>query len=568
MASAGRKWLQLIVVLAGFAASLAALPRVPALVQLRLEGLLPFATTGAGEPASRWLVLFLMPSLAAVLLLAFRAAPTAAGQRIGRRLFSKAPEAATSPGQFERFGPTYDTIVLGVMLLMLGVHAGFLAAALEMPAIASRLIPAMLGASLVLIGNVVPRLRPNWVAGLRSRRLLEDEQLWREVHRVFGTAFVVSGLVTIVASVATPQYGLVVGIAAIIGSLIVGLVASRLTPGTAQRAVIVVVGSVCAAQADAQAPRSPAAPIELSAPAIVAESPATFSRGGLLLHGTLARPSAAAGRTPVVLMVAGSGPTDRNGNGPLTNTNAYAMLAWGLAEQGIASFRYDKRGIGASGDVKGDPTKLTLDDYVADVEAAAAMLAGDPRFSSVILLGHSEGAGHVLQAANRSVAAAGVIMVSGQGRRLAEVIHEQFTRLADSATVARADAAFAGFLRGENPADAPAFAQPVLVPAYRGFFRSWANYDPPAEARRLGAPLLIVQGTTDLQVTMQDAEVLAAAQPRATLLRLAGVNHVLKDVASTDVQVQTKSYHEPSLPIATTVLDGIVQWIRANVKGS
>jgi pimeloyl-ACP methyl ester carboxylesterase len=310
-----------------------------------------------------------------------------------------------------------------------------------------------------------------------------------------------------------------------------------------------------------QLPQGAAPPVELDPPQGVAEEPFTFARDGLTLNGTLAMSGSVSERVPVVVIVAGSGPTDRNANGPFLNTNAYAMLAWGLAERGIASLRYDKRGIGMSAGEGGDPTTLTTDHYVADVAAAATALASDARFSKVVLLGHSEGAGHVLQAANRGAPQAGVIMVAGQGRMLADVLHEQFARQADSTTVATIDSAFARFLRGDDPGEVPPFAQPVLVPQYRNFLRSMAAYDPASEARRFDGPLLIVQGTTDVQVTMRDAELLHAAQPRATLVRLEGVNHVLKSIASMDLQAQTETYRDPSLPLAAPVVPAIAGWI-------
>src|SRR5262249_5759500 len=263
-------------------------------------------------------------------------------------------------------------------------------------------------------------------------------------------------------------------------------------------------------------------PVELPTPSSVLETPFSFSQGGVVMQGTLAVPRSVSGRMPVVVMVAGSGPTDRNGNGPLMslNTNTYAMLAWSLADRGIASLRYDKRGIGQSAVANGDPAKLSADDFIDDVAAAVASLTGDSRFSKVFLLGHSEGAGFVLQAANRGARVAGVIMVEAQGRQLAAIMHEQFGRQTDSSTLVKIDSALARYFRGEDPGDVPAIARPLIPPQLSNYWRSFAAYDPPDQARRYRGPLLIVQGTTDIQVTMQDAELLAAAQPRATLLRL------------------------------------------------
>src|SRR5688572_6198391 len=151
-----------------------------------------------------------------------------------------------------------------------------------------------------------------------------------------------------------------------------------------------------------QLPQGAAPPVELEPPPGVAEEPFTFARDGLTLNGTIATPRSVSKAVPVVVIVAGSGPTDRNANGPLLNTNAYALLAWGLAEQGVASLRYDKRGIGMSAGEGGDPTTLTTDHYVADVAAAATAVASDSRFSKVILLGPAKAAAHVCRPRTRA----------------------------------------------------------------------------------------------------------------------------------------------------------------------
>lgn len=558
-----RKWLPLFLIVAAGVGSAVGYLRLPEGVWLPAEGLLPFPVTPPSGPAPKWLALSLLPALALLFWVGFRLAPTASGQRLGRRMFRHAPEAVTSPAQFERFGPTYDAIVLGFVALLCGLHAAVLTAAFGAPATALRIVPGVLGASLLLMGNVMPRLRPNWVAGLRSKRMLDNPELWRSTHRVFGAALVLSGIATILAAALAPQYGVLVFIVSLLGSLLTGFLTSLRPAGTASHAALVAVGLVGAGAGglQAQVAPDPKPPVELNAPAAVVEAPFTFARGTLTLHGTLTLPRSMEGRVPVVLIVAGSGPTDRNANGPFLNSNTYALLAWGLGEHGIASLRYDKRGIGASASRDGDPTTLSTDVYVADVGAAATALASDARFSGVILLGHSEGAGLVLQAANRGTPAAGVIMVAGQGRRLAEVLHEQFARQADSATVVAIDSAFARFLRGDDTGEVPAIARPVLIPMARNFLRSLAAYDPPDEARRFSGRLLILQGTTDVQLTLRDAELLQAAQPRATLLRLEGVNHVLKSIETMDLQAQMKTYRDPAMPLAASVVPAIAGWI-------
>jgi hypothetical protein len=303
-------------------------------------------------------------------------------------------------------------------------------------------------------------------------------------------------------------------------------------------------------------------------PAGVVESSYTITSGALALPGTLTLPTrASARRPPVVLIVAGSGPTDRNGNtvGPVggVRANTYALLAWGLAARGVPSVRYDKRGLGAS--LRGlDLSKVTVADYYGDVAAAARQLAQDARFAGVVLLGHSEGAELVVQAANRGAPAAGLVLVSGIGRPLPQVLHEQLAGALDTASLVQFDSAFARYLRGEEPGTAPSATRALLLPMYRAFLQSMAAYDPAAELGRLAArrvPLLVVQGERDVQVSVVDARRLVAAAPGATLLLLPTANHVLKPAPSRGRAEQIKLYTDPSIALVPALVPALVKWV-------
>jgi pimeloyl-ACP methyl ester carboxylesterase len=296
-------------------------------------------------------------------------------------------------------------------------------------------------------------------------------------------------------------------------------------------------------------------------PAVAAESPYTIHSGPLELGGTLTVPRGASGAAPVVVIIAGSGPTDRNGNSMMgIRPNSYAQLAWRLAERGIASLRYDKRGMpGTKGVV--DMPHLTLDDFAADARAAAESLMRDSRFSRVVLLGHSEGAALALIAARESPKVAGVISVSGLGRPLGVVMREQLSRQIDSATLVRYDTAMAQYLRGEQPKDAPPMLGPLFVPVNQTFLKSLAAFDPPAAIRAVRQAVLIVQGGRDLQVTALDAERLHAARPDAQLVVVPLANHVLKQASDTTLIGQMPAYQNPTLPIMPDVVNAIADWI-------
>jgi len=297
-------------------------------------------------------------------------------------------------------------------------------------------------------------------------------------------------------------------------------------------------------------------------PAVAMESPYAVHSGVLELGGTLTLPRGTTGPVPVVVIIAGSGPTDRNGNSLMgIRPNSYAQLAWRLAERGVATLRYDKRGMpGTKGTF--DMTTMTLDDFAADARAAAESLAHDVRFSRVILLGHSEGSSLALLAARAGPPVAAVISVSGLGRPFGVVLREQLARQFDGATLVRYDTAMAQYLRGEQPKDVPPQLAPLFVPINLSFMKSLSALDPPAAIRAVRQPVLIVQGGRDLQVTVADAERLRNAKPDAQLVVVPLANHVLKQTSDTTLNGQMPTYQNPAVPIMPVVANAIADWIR------
>jgi len=297
-------------------------------------------------------------------------------------------------------------------------------------------------------------------------------------------------------------------------------------------------------------------------PPAAVESSYTVRNAGLELGGTLTTPRTATGRVPLVVIIAGSGPTDRNGNSMLgIRPNSYAQLAWRLAERGIASLRYDKRALpGTKGTV--DIANLSLEDFAADARAAAESLAHDTRFSRVVLLGHSEGASLALIAARAGAPVSAVISVSGFGRPFGVVVREQLARQFDSAALVRYDTAMAQYLRGETPKDVPSNMALLFVPINQHFMKSLATFDPPAAIGAVRQPVLIVQGGQDLQVTVADAERLHSGRPDAQFVVIPQANHVLKRTTDTTLQGQMRTtYQDPTAPIMPEVVDAIAGWI-------
>ena len=310
--------------------------------------------------------------------------------------------------------------------------------------------------------------------------------------------------------------------------------------------------------------------VDTVAPPTVRESAYSIASGNLSLPGTLTLPATVAGKIPVVLIVAGSGPTDRNGNsvapgytGPLPHPNSYAQLAWRLAEQGIASVRYDKRSLGEN-QARIVIAKTSIDDFIGDVTAGAKQLSTDARFSKVVLLGHSEGSELVLQAANRGAPAAGIVMASGAGRHFLPILHEQLAKQLPAPMLLEYDSAMAAFIRGESPtATLPPQLMSLLQPENRLFMQGMQAYDPVAEIARARLPILIVHGANDGQVSLDDdARALAAAQPAAKLVVLPTANHVLKAATSPSIVTQLPLYMDPRTPIVSDIAPAIAAWMK------
>ena len=281
-----------------------------------------------------------------------------------------------------------------------------------------------------------------------------------------------------------------------------------------------------------------------------------------VLHGTLLLPHVVTGRMPVVLIHAGSGPTDRDGNSPLLAgaNNSLKLLAEALAGLGIASVRYDKRGVAASRAAGGREEDLRFDTLVDDAVAWIRLLRGDARFGSITVVGHSEGSLIGMVAARRAAADA-FVSVAGTGRRAQDVIREQLGHQLSPTMMAGAARGLDELAAGRLADSVPPGLDALFRRSVQPYLISWFRYDPAKEIAALAVPVLIAQGTTDLQVPVADARLLAAAAPQARLLLVEGMNHVLK-LASGDRAAQLRSYGDPSMPVAPLLVAAIADLVR------
>jgi uncharacterized protein len=285
------------------------------------------------------------------------------------------------------------------------------------------------------------------------------------------------------------------------------------------------------------------------------------------LKGTLL--SAGSVRGPVVLIIPGSGPTDRDGNSPLGVSAApYRLLAEGLAARGVTTVRIDKRGMFGSAAATADANAVTIPDYVADIQTWTRVVRERTQGSCIWLLGHSEG-GLVAMAAAKNPDVCGLLLVSAPGRRLGEILREQLkANPANAPILSQALPAIDALEAGER-VDTSAM-NPVLLPLFRpavqGFLISAFSYDPAKLLAGYEKPVLILQGQRDLQVREADAQALKLADPKATLVLLPDVNHVLKSVTLDDMRTNFATYGNSSLPLAPGVVQSISDFLKGHTK--
>lgn len=279
------------------------------------------------------------------------------------------------------------------------------------------------------------------------------------------------------------------------------------------------------------------------------------------LAGTLL--DAGKGR-PVVLIIPGSGPTDRDGNNPHgIRASSYRLLAEGLAAKQVGSVRIDKRGMFGSRAAVTDPNAVSITDYATDVRAWVGAIRQKTGARCVWVLGHSEGSLVALVAAQQPQGICGVISLSGPGRPVGDAIRAQLK--ANPANGPLIDPAFKALSELEAGRRVGADALPgplaqLFAPPIQGFLIDLLGRRPAALAATLRVPLLVVQGETDLQTSVEDARLLAAAQPKAKLAVLPGINHVLK-VAAMERGPNLSTYGNPDLPIAPAVVDTIAAFV-------
>lgn len=288
------------------------------------------------------------------------------------------------------------------------------------------------------------------------------------------------------------------------------------------------------------------------------------------LKGTLLAPVSKS--VPVVLIIPGSGPTDRDGNSPAgIKASTYRLLAEGLVSRGVATLRIDKRGMFASAAATRDANAVTIADYVVDVRSWVAVLQKQTGAACVWVLGHSEGGLVAMVAAKEQPDVCGLVLVSTAGRPMGEVLRDQLkANPANGPILGQALPAIDALERGhrvDTGSMHPAL-QGLFNPEVQGFLISAFSYDPRRVLSGYSKPVLVLQGKRDIQVGEVDASLLKQADPQADFVLLPNVNHVLKSVTSDDLGANIATYGDPGLPLASGVVEAISDFLTGNASGT
>ncbi|MFV8357321.1 alpha/beta hydrolase [Flavobacterium sp. XS1P32] len=278
-----------------------------------------------------------------------------------------------------------------------------------------------------------------------------------------------------------------------------------------------------------------------------------------LLKGSLYTPLKNSKKETLVILIAGSGPTDRDGNQKNLINNSLKYLCEGLTQNDIAAFSYDKRMFAQFSQGTLNEATLSFEDFINDAKEVFTYFKNQKKYNKIIIAGHSEGSLLGMVAANNNADA--FISIAGAGRSIDAVIVEQIEKQAPflkeevlkNFEILKSGKTFE--LKNEMLASLfRTSVQPYMI--------SWLKYNPQDEIKKLKIPTLLLNGTKDLQVSVSDAELLKKALPSAELMIIESMNHVFKEIKG-DTTENMKSYNDPNLPISAQLLNTITRFIKA-----
>jgi hypothetical protein len=258
-------------------------------------------------------------------------------------------------------------------------------------------------------------------------------------------------------------------------------------------------------------------------------------------------------------LIAGSGSTDHDGNGPQAKPATLKKLAEQLAERKIATLRYDKRGAGGWKPEFGKPEDFRFKDYVDDAVSLVNYLRGSGKFGRVVVIGHSEG-GLVAILAARQVQIDRLVLLVTAARRQGDLLKAQLERRQIPPEVLGPILKAIDSIMDGQIVDPPPRGLSV-APSMQPGLASAFTIDPIDPLKSIEKPTLIVGGGRDLQVARLDFAALSAASPLAKTLWVPEMNHILVDV--TDDSDNLAAYNQTDRALDATMLDAVATFVQA-----
>ncbi len=275
----------------------------------------------------------------------------------------------------------------------------------------------------------------------------------------------------------------------------------------------------------------------------IAQEEVSIRSNDVMLFGTLLEPAEKSNKA--ILFISGSGNTNRDGNTlPGYKNDALKLLAESLTQSGYVTLRYDKRGVAKSASDSLKQEDVRFEHFVKDASNWLGYL--NDRYDEVTVIGHSQG-GLIGMMAIQNAGADRFVSLAGMASDLYTTLLRQMSNQPPF-VIEAARPIFDSLRVGVKTDSVPQFLYSVAHPKLQDYIMSFMRYDPKKEVQKLNVPVLVVQGTTDLQVTVEEATEMAALNPKSSLVIVEGMNHVLRE-APAEMNANLSTYSKPQNPL-------------------
>ena len=271
------------------------------------------------------------------------------------------------------------------------------------------------------------------------------------------------------------------------------------------------------------------------------------------IEGTLLTPTDTES-SPLIIFIGGSGPTDRDGNQSFMKNDMLKKLAVNLSNNGISTFRYDKRIVKQIRTNTIDKN-ISFDDFITDAKSVIDYFA--PNYKTIVIAGHSQGSLVGLLALDQNVS--GFISLAGAGKTIDQILIEQISKTAPM-FLNESKRVIAVLKAGKTTSDYPVALSSIFNLEVQAFMANWMQYDPVEEIRKQSVRSLIINGDKDLQVGIPEAELLYSAATKGELVVVKKMNHILVKIEGDDLE-NMKSYNQSEIELAEEVTDSILAFV-------